>query len=77
MTEHYTRNTESVTRWCGRCCRATQHAVSAGRVGRCIEHQAQQETKAQTKRRDKAERARQNPTLFDPPAPSREPGEEG
>jgi len=35
VSEHYTRNTESVTRWCNRCGRPTQHLVSAGRVGRC------------------------------------------
>jgi hypothetical protein len=76
VSEHYPKSTESVTRWCGKCARQTQHAVSAGRVGRCMEHAAPAETKAQARRREKAERARRNPTLFDSPAPQREPGED-
>jgi hypothetical protein len=40
MTEHYTRNTKSVTQWCNECGCPTRHAVSAGRVGRCRRHQA-------------------------------------
>lgn len=40
MTEHYTKNTESVTHWCNRCGRPTDHKVSAGRLGRCMEHES-------------------------------------
>ena len=47
MAEHYTANTESVTRWCNRCNRPTQHTVSGGRVGRCLEHDAPQFSKKQ------------------------------
>jgi hypothetical protein len=58
MTEHYTANTESVTKFCNRCMRNTQHAVSAGRVGRCMEHEPPEQTKAQERRaRDAADRA--------------------
>lgn len=39
MSEHYTKNTLEVTHWCNQCGRRTQHAVSAGRVGRCMEHE--------------------------------------
>jgi hypothetical protein len=64
MTEHYTTGTESVLRWCNRCAKMTMHAVSSGRVGRCLAHQSQELTKAQQRRRAKqAERDRQ-PELF-------------
>lgn len=39
MTEHYTRNTESVIAWCAKCQRMTQHRVDDGRRGPCLEHQ--------------------------------------
>ena len=77
MTEHYTRNTESVTKWCNKCGRPTQFAVSCGRLGRCTEHEAPAETAKEKRRRERAERARRNPSLFEPPPPEREPGEEG
>lgn len=56
MTEHYTTNTESVTRWCGTCSRPTQHSVTAGRVGRCMEHESPQLTRAQQKRAEEKSR---------------------
>ena len=37
MTEHYTRNTESVTAWCAKCSRMTDHRVDGGRRGPCID----------------------------------------
>ena len=40
MSEHYTKNTESVTHWCNRCGRMTDHRVSAGRLGLCMEHES-------------------------------------
>jgi hypothetical protein len=64
MTEHFTANTESVTSWCGRCNRPTQHKVDGGRMGRCMEHKAPAETKAQVKRREEAEHEARNPRLF-------------
>lgn len=73
MTEHYTRNTESVTKWCNKCGRPTQFAVSCGRVGRCTEHEPPAETAKERKRREK----RRQLTLFETPPPMREPGEEG
>jgi hypothetical protein len=36
MPEHFTRNTESVHAWCHHCGKLTDHAVSDGRIGRCI-----------------------------------------
>jgi ribosomal protein L44E len=53
VTEHYTRNTESILKWCNKCARLTVHKVSGGRVGRCSEHQAE-DTQAQQKAREKA-----------------------
>jgi hypothetical protein len=68
MTEHYTRNTESVTAWCNQCARDTQHAVSDGRRGRCLEHAASEYSKKQlaerARRDEEAERQRQQPGLF-------------
>lgn len=40
MGEHYTRNTETVTAWCDKCRRVTEHRVDGGRRGPCLEHQA-------------------------------------
>ena len=39
MTEHYTRNTESVTAWCNKCQRVTEHRVDGGRKGPCLQHE--------------------------------------
>lgn len=64
MTEHYTRNTESVTRHCNHCNRQTQHTVSDGRVGRCLEHNAEGLSQSQIANRERIERAKQNPELF-------------
>jgi hypothetical protein len=65
VTEHYTTDTESVTRRCKICERTTQHRVSAGRVGRCMEHVprrwlTKKQEAAQQKREDEAK----NPQLF-------------
>jgi hypothetical protein len=64
MTQHYTLATESDTVWCGTCQRHTQHKVSGGRLGRCMEHQAKGESKRQAKARQQREHDRQNPKLF-------------
>lgn len=64
MTEHYTRNTESTTRFCNHCNRRTQHTVSDGRVGRCLEHGAEGLSKKQVANRQRIEHERQNPELF-------------
>lgn len=64
MTEHFTRNTESFTSWCKTCGRLTQHAVSYGRLGRCLEHESQKYSKAQLKRREQVEHDAKNPSLF-------------
>lgn len=65
MAEHFTLATEETTQWCNRCARRTQHAVSAGRIGRCLEHEAPLFSKAQIHRRELAEKERQNPRLFE------------
>ncbi len=36
MAQHYTSNTVSVSKWCHKCERFTQHAVSGHRVGHCL-----------------------------------------
>ena len=73
MGEHYTRGTKECTVWCNKCGRLTQHRVDDVRRGPCLECLAKQEelirttvgwSKAQLKRREKAEQTRQNPTLF-------------
>jgi len=64
MTEHYTRNTESVSAWCNKCNRVTQYAVSDGRRGRCLEHAAPKETKKAIAAREKREHEARNPRLF-------------
>ncbi len=64
MAEHYTRNTEGAPKWCNKCGRITVHAVSAGRVGRCTEHESQAFTRAQLKRKEAAERKAINLDLF-------------
>lgn len=35
MTEHYTKNTVSVSAWCPKCRKETMHRVDAGRRGPC------------------------------------------
>lgn len=40
MAEHYTRNTESVSAWCNKCQKFTEHRVDSGRKGPCMEHSA-------------------------------------
>lgn len=37
MTEHYTKNTVSVSAWCPKCRKETMHRVDAGRRGPCLE----------------------------------------
>ena len=39
MSEHFTRNTESVRCWCHKCQDMTEHPVSNGEIQRCpIDH---------------------------------------
>lgn len=66
MPEHFTKNTEECTAWCPKCQRETQHRVDDGRRGPCIDpgHPVQVFTKAQQRRREAAEKKRQNPELF-------------
>lgn len=64
MTEHYTKNTESVTAWCNFCNRQTQHAVSNGRRGRCMEHQVMAQSKRQKKQREQNAAKQRQPRLF-------------
>ncbi|HEY1800050.1 MAG TPA: hypothetical protein VGG46_03865 [Terriglobales bacterium] len=37
MTEHYTRNTVSVSGYCSKCGKKTQHRVDGVRKGPCLE----------------------------------------
>lgn len=63
MSEHYTRNTESILKWCDACRRLTVHPVTAGRAGRCSEHQSPAESKRQQKAREQRESAARQPQL--------------
>lgn len=47
MTQHYTSNTVSVSRWCNKCHAFTLHKVSGHRVGHCISCAEKQETEHQ------------------------------
>jgi hypothetical protein len=38
MSQHYTRNTVSTSKYCNVCKRLTQHAVFDRRVAHCLEH---------------------------------------
>jgi hypothetical protein len=38
MSQHYTRNTVSTSKYCNVCKRMTQHAVFDRRVAHCLEH---------------------------------------
>jgi ribosomal protein L44E len=64
MMEHFTRNTESITKFCRTCGRLTQHRVNNGRTGACLEHDAPKMTKAQQKKKAAAAIAAKNPPLF-------------
>ncbi len=64
MAEHYTANTESVTRWCNSCNRRTQHGVSGGRIGRCLEHNLPKYSKKQQKNGERIDRELAQPRLF-------------
>ena len=67
MGEHFTRNTLETTAYCPKCRAFTQHRVDGGRKGPCIapNHPEPGLTKAQERRRRKAEHHRQNPGLFE------------
>jgi hypothetical protein len=64
MAEHYSTRTESMTAWCNRCGRRTQHHVSGHRIGRCLEHDPPKYTQAQRRRLETARRQDQQPGLF-------------
>jgi hypothetical protein len=65
MAHHFTKSTESVTKFCWTCGRNTVHNVSGGHAGRCTEHDAPQFSKKQLANRERLEHERQNPTLFE------------
>ena len=64
MAEHYPRGTESTLKWCNRCSRITKHAVSDGRLGRCMEHEISGESKKQKAARERREQEQRNPTFW-------------
>ncbi len=66
MPEHYQRWVTETLSYCNSCRRITRHAVSGGRLAHCLEHgpKVNGESKAQAKRREAREKAKQNPTLF-------------
>lgn len=71
MSEHYPESAigAAVQRWCATCCRWTRHVIvrhseHAGRVGHCLEHEAQAMTKKQIERAKKLDEERRNPRLF-------------
>lgn len=64
MPEHYTKNCIADTAWCNKCKRRTLHAVDNKRLGHCLEHKAQEFTKAQQKRIEEQARDKREPRLF-------------
>lgn len=48
--KHYTRNTVSAERWCGKCKRMTQHEVHGVKGGACIECIAKLEAQHEAKK---------------------------
>lgn len=67
MSEHNTRRTISVTRWCNKCQRLTTHqpTFTSGSKGRCLEHEATLLSNRQIKQRRRRQSEEQNPRLFD------------
>lgn len=64
MSEHYTKNTRAVSKFCLTCGKMTMHRVDFKRVGSCMEHQATGMSKAQEKRLKEQQEREENPTLF-------------
>ena len=64
MPHHYPKDTTEAPYYCSRCGRPTQHRVFDGRLAHCLEHQSQQFTKAQLKRKEQQEKEKREPKLF-------------
>jgi len=63
VSQHYTRNTKSVSVYCSTCRRNTIHRVDDRRLGPCLEHVFPRISKDQEKRQKAKEQAEQNPTF--------------
>lgn len=61
MSEHYTRNTSGVLKFCNRCNKMTLHKVSNKRIGLCMETHVTGKSEKQKKQDEKPE---EEPTLF-------------
>jgi ribosomal protein L44E len=61
MSQHYTRNTKSVSVYCSTCRRNTIHRVDDRRLGPCTEHGGAALSKDQEKRQKAKQQAEQNP----------------
>lgn len=59
MSEHYTRSTVSVSSWCSKCQKFTQHRVDAGRKGPCLDCIERADREHAERRMERAEYARQ------------------
>ena len=57
--EHYTRNTVSVSAYCSKCAKNTQHRVDGVRKGPCLECIARRDAEVAERRIERAEYARQ------------------
>lgn len=71
MSEHYPKSAigQEIYAWCDICRRDTKHMIvahteNAGRLGHCLEHNAQLLTRKQQARLRKETKERQNPRLF-------------
>jgi len=57
--EHYTRNTVSVSAYCKKCGKTTQHRVDDVRKGPCLECMAKQDAEIAARKMERAEYERQ------------------
>jgi ribosomal protein L44E len=56
MTQHFTRNTVSAEFYCGKCEKFTQHRISGGRKGPCLDCVARLEKAHAAKPKPEAEK---------------------
>jgi len=64
LSEHFTRGTLECTAYCNKCEDFTQHRVDGGRRGPCLKCIERLEQRIARVKGEKAEHARQNPSLF-------------
>lgn len=64
MSEHHSKSTTGVLKFCNTCNRKTMHSVSGKREGHCTEHEPNLLTNAQERQKSKGEEYDRNLGLF-------------